>query len=125
MDFQGFLRDMSAFIGGIFFGLQELLNDLIDDTLNYDSWFIVCIAYLLIINVIAFALFGADKKKAINKEWRISEKTLILSALVGGSLGAYMGMYGFHHKTRKLLFSVGVPCILFFQVFLLSWFALR
>ena len=67
--------------------------------------------YLAFVNLIAFALFGIDKKRAEHGEWRIRESTLILSALIGGSYGAWFGMKVFHHKTRKTLFAVGIPFI--------------
>ena len=57
--------------------------------------------YLLAVNILAFVLFGVDKQKARRNKWRIPEKTLILSAVIGGSVGAILGMRFFHHKTRK------------------------
>ena len=57
--------------------------------------------YLLAANILAFVLFGIDKQKARRNLWRIPEKTLLLSALIGGSAGAILGMQFFHHKTRK------------------------
>ena len=56
--------------------------------------------YLIVINVLAFTLMGIDKSKAKRHLWRIPEKTLFLSALLGGGTGAIIGMYFFHHKTR-------------------------
>ena len=61
-------------------------------------------------------LFGADKQKARRNAWRIPEKTLILSAVIGGSVGAILGMRFFHHKTRKAKFAIGVPVILLVQI---------
>ena len=54
---------------------------------------VLCIlfVYLLIINIIAFALMRADKKRARANAWRIPEKTLFLSAILGGSIGAIVG----------------------------------
>lgn len=72
--------------------------------------------YLLIINAVSFTLMYADKRRARKKQWRISEATLIASALLGGSLGAWCGMQTFHHKTRKPKFKYGVPLILAFHV---------
>lgn len=57
-----------------------------------------------------------DKKRAVNKKWRIKESTLILISLIGGSVGMLFGMKIFHHKTKKKLFSVGVPLILVLQI---------
>lgn len=72
--------------------------------------------YIIIINIITFVLFGIDKQKAVKKEWRISENTLIGLALIGGSVGALLGMRCFHHKTRKKKFSVGIPLIFILQI---------
>ena len=74
------------------------------------------IVYLLLINIAAFALFGADKKKARRGDWRISEKALFLSAVLGGSLGALIGMQLFHHKTKHWYFVIGIPAILVLQI---------
>ena len=74
------------------------------------------IVYLLLINRAAFALFGADKKKARRGDWRISEKALFLSAVLGGSLGAMIGMRLFHHKTRHWYFVIGIPAIFVLQI---------
>ena len=76
----------------------------------------ISIAYLLIINGIAFFLIGTDKKKARHNAWRISEKTLFLTAVLGGSLGGILGMWVFHHKTKHWYFVVGMPFILSLQI---------
>ena len=68
------------------------------------------------INIAAFALFGADKRKARRGDWRISEKALFLSAVLGGSLGALIGMRLFHHKTKHWYFVIGIPAILVLQI---------
>ena len=72
--------------------------------------------YLLLINAAAFVLMLADKIKARKNRWRIPERTLIGSALLGGSIGALLGMYTFRHKTRHLKFTLGVPAILLAQI---------
>ncbi len=74
--------------------------------------------YLAIINAVAFALMLIDKQKARKKKWRISEATLIWSAVLGGSVGALLGMYTFRHKTRHKKFTLGVPTILAAQLLL-------
>ena len=74
------------------------------------------ILYLFAVNITAFALFGADKRKARRNAWRISEKALFLSAVLGGSLGAMIGMRVFHHKTKHWYFVFGIPAILVLQV---------
>ena len=80
--------------------------------------------YLLLVNAAAFVLMLADKLKAQNGMWRIPERTLMGSALLGGSIGALMGMYLFRHKTRHPKFTVGIPAILIGQL-LLAWFLLK
>ena len=70
------------------------------------------ILYLILINLIAFSLMGVDKSRARRHKWRIPEKTLFLSALLGGSIGAIAGMQVFRHKTKHWYFVVGMPCIL-------------
>ena len=72
--------------------------------------------YLLIVNAAAFLLMLTDKHKARKKLWRIPESTLLLSAAIGGSIGALAGMYAFRHKTRHLKFTLGVPAILILQI---------
>ena len=65
--------------------------------------------YLLVVNVIAFCLYGSDKKRAERHEYRISEKTLILMGVIGGGPGCFLGMQIFHHKTRKAKFNILIP----------------
>ena len=72
--------------------------------------------YLVFINILAFVLMGADKAKAKRNAWRIPEKTLFLSAILGGSIGAILGMQLFRHKTRHRSFVLGMPAILAAQV---------
>lgn len=76
------------------------------------------IIYLCVINIITFLAFGQDKWKAKNDEWRTSEKTLLGFACIGGSIGAWIGMHVFHHKTRKNEFRYGIPAIFAVQVIL-------
>ena len=72
---------------------------------------IVFLFYLVAVNIVAFALMGIDKKRAINHAWRIPEKTLFLSAILGGSIGAIAGMQVFRHKTKHWYFVIGFPFI--------------
>lgn len=72
--------------------------------------------YLILMNLIAFALYGIDKRRAKQGAWRISEYTLLFVALLGGSLGALLGMRYFRHKTRHRKFRYGVPLILLLQL---------
>jgi len=80
----------------------------------------VSIPYLIVINVIAFLLYGIDKEKARKGRWRISEKELILVAVIGGSVGAFFGMHFFHHKTRHWYFRYGIPAIVILQIILVT-----
>lgn len=74
--------------------------------------------YFLIVNAVGFVLMLADKRKAQKKLWRIPESTLLLTALIGGSIGSLAGMYIFRHKTRHLKFTLGIPLILLVQLIL-------
>lgn len=76
----------------------------------------VFIIYIILINLAAFIMFGADKARAVRGKWRISEAALIVSALLGGSVGALAGMRVFHHKTKHRKFTIGVPVILVLQI---------
>ena len=82
------------------------------------KWFMY---YLLIVNLVTWILYGVDKRKAIKGAWRIPEKTLILSAVIGGSVGALAGMMMFRHKIRKMKFIVGVPVIFVIQCIALAF----
>lgn len=73
------------------------------------------IYYLFVINVITFAAFGLDKRKAKKRKLRIRESVLLGLALIGGSLGAMAGMFLFHHKTRKPAFRIGIPVLFLLQ----------
>jgi len=86
-------------------------------------WF--TIGYLTAINLVAFVVYGIDKYQAIKGRWRISEATLLILALVGGALGALLGMFIFRHKTRKLKFRLGVPLILILEVVIVYLFMFR
>ena len=77
------------------------------------------IIYLIIINLIAFLTMFIEKRKAKYGRWRIPEQTLLILAIIGGSIGAIAGMYTFRHKTKKLRFSVGFPVILILQIILI------
>ena len=85
----------------------------------------ILLIWVLVWTLIAFALMGIDKWKARNDSWRIPEKTLFLSAILGGSVGSLAGMYLFRHKTKHLSFTVGMPLILAVQVALVLLLAFR
>lgn len=80
------------------------------------------IGYIIFINVLGLLLMGIDKWKAKRNRWRIPEKTLFLTALMGGSIGSLVGMYLFRHKTRKFRFSIGLPVILVLQLLAIVFF---
>lgn len=77
------------------------------------------IIYLIIINLVAFLVMFIDKKKAEKDRWRIKESTLLILAVIGGSIGALIGMYVFHHKTKKPRFYIGIPIIIILQILLI------
>lgn len=78
-------------------------------------------AYLVIINALGFLLMLLDKEKAKKGAWRIPERTLMLVAAVGGSLGALIGMRLFRHKTKHLKFVIGIPVLLVLHIVLLMF----
>lgn len=77
---------------------------------------LIAIIYLVLINVITFIVYGVDKSLAIKHKWRIREATLLMLAVIGGSIGAYLGMQVFRHKTKHIKFVFGVPVIFILQV---------
>ena len=72
--------------------------------------------YLVMMNLIGFAVMGIDKKRAVKKLWRIPESTLFIIALIGGSIGSIIGMRVFHNKTRHWYFVYGMPASLFLHI---------
>ena len=80
--------------------------------------------YLLIINALGFLLMLVDKIKAKKNRWRIPERTLILTAVIGGSIGSLAGMYLFRHKTLHPKFTMGIPVILALQIVAVIWLIL-
>ena len=81
----------------------------------------IIIAALLLVNIVAFAAYGIDKRKAQKNKWRIPESTLLLLAFIGGSLGALLGMRTFHHKTKHWKFKILVPLFLVLHLALAVW----
>lgn len=71
--------------------------------------------YLLLMTILGCIVMKIDKYKAIHHRYRISEKLIFTIALMGGSLGVWMGMYLFHHKTKHWYFVMGIPLIIFIQ----------
>ena len=84
---------------------------------------ILLIGYPIVITILAYSLMGVDKTNARQKKRRIPEATLFLVALLGGSLGAIVGMNFFRHKTKHWYFVVGMPLILILQLAALFWLA--
>ena len=79
------------------------------------------IAYFLVgINILAFIVYGIDKWRAAHGRWRIPESTLLGLAVIGGSIGALIGMKVWHHKTKHKTFVFGLPAILLIQLIILS-----
>jgi len=83
------------------------------------------IIYLLIINLIGILIMCIDKRKAIKGSWRMSEKSLIFIAILGGSIGTIIGMYWFRHKTKKLRFTIGIPIILVTEIVVITYLLLK
>ncbi len=78
----------------------------------------VLAAYALGINLTAFTMYSVDKRKAVKRKHRISERALLTVAAVGGAVGAYAAMHFFRHKTKKWYFAAGVPLMIIVQVVL-------
>jgi len=84
--------------------------------------------YLIGINILTFLIYGADKWKARKARWRIPEDTLIWLAIVGGSIGALLGMFLFHHKHHKIRdkkFTLGIPAFIIVQIAAVYYFFLK
>ena len=76
----------------------------------------VLLYYLIVINIVTFLIYGIDKWKAKQGSWRISEATLLILAVIGGSIGALLGMKVWRHKTMHKKFKYGLPLILIIQI---------
>ena len=82
----------------------------------------MALGYLTIVNVIALALMGMDKYRAKHAQWRIPEKRLFAAAFLGGTVGIWLGMRLFRHKTQHKTFVYGIPFIFLMQIGLLLFF---
>lgn len=82
---------------------------------------LLLIIYVSVMSLIAFAAFGLDKYKAKADKWRTPEKTLFLLAILGGGIGAFLGMQIFRHKTQHKQFVIGIPLIMIAQLALFAW----
>lgn len=83
------------------------------------------IGYLLAINLMGLLIMYIDKRKAKKGSWRIPEKTLLIIALLGGSVGTICGMYWFRHKTKKIKFTVIFPTILITEIIFIIYFIIK
>ena len=100
--------------------LPEVANDTVWTFIG--SPLVLLAAYLIVVNLTAFSLMWADKRRAKRAgARRIRERTLFLSALLGGSIGAIAGMWLFHHKTMHWYFVWGMPLILLAQIALAAF----
>lgn len=96
------------------------------DQIHIDFWDYlmqhrILLIYLAVVNILTFIVFGVDKMNAKSNRQRVRIVTLLGLAFIGGSVGALIGMYVFHHKTKKAYFTVGVPLILLMQVVVLFY----
>jgi len=82
----------------------------------------IVLIYLVSINVVTFFMYGIDKWKAKKSRWRIRETALLGLAVLGGSIGAWLGMKVWHHKTQHKKFKYGVPAIIIVQLALIVYF---
>ena len=85
-----------------------------------ERWLCIVLIYLGVINAVTFFLYGIDKRKARRSKWRIEESTLLWWAVLGGSIGAILGIKIWHHKTQRKKFAVGVPMILLTQIMIIG-----
>ena len=85
----------------------------------------ILLIYLVALNVLTFFVYGIDKRKARHSRWRISEAALLALAVIGGSVGAWLGMQVWHHKTLHKKFRYGVPLIFLAQVAVVWWMMSR
>lgn len=84
--------------------------------------YIMLFLYIVLVNIVAFILFGVDKFKAKKGKWRIPENTLLAFAIAGGGIGSYCGMKLWHHKTLHKKFVWGIPLILILQIVIVFLF---
>ena len=88
-------------------------------------FFKVLTFYLILINVTAFLLMCYDKHNAKKGKWRVPESRIFLAAAIGGSVGVWLGMQQFHHKTLHKKFKYGIPAIFLAQIFLIIFLTIR
>ena len=90
--------------------------------MNDQCYLHIALIYLAVINVVTFFMYGIDKWKAKKSKWRIREAALLGLAVLGGSIGAWLGMQVWHHKTQHKKFKYGVPAIIIVQLALIVYF---
>ncbi len=93
--------------------------------MNDHGYLHIVLIYLAVINVVTFFVYCIDKWKAKKSKWRISETALLGLAVLGGSIGAWLGMKVWHHKTLHKKFKYGVPAIIIIQLALIIYFVSR
>ncbi len=82
----------------------------------------ILLGWIVVMSVVTFIICGVDKFAAQHQNRRVPEKVLFLLAAAGGSIGLYLGMFTFRHKTKHWYFVVGVPAIILLQSALLLYF---
>ena len=82
----------------------------------------ILFGYILVMSIVAFCVCGADKFAAQRQKSRVPEKVLFLLSALGGSVGMYLGMFTFRHKTKHWYFVVGIPAISLVQAALILYF---
>ena len=80
---------------------------------------IILTIYFLAVNIVSFIMFYSDKQKAIKHKWRIPEASLLMSAFIGGSFGAYSAMKIFRHKTKHPKFYILVPIFIILHLLII------
>lgn len=82
----------------------------------------ILFGYILVMSIVEFCVCGADKFAAQRQKSRVPEKVLFLLSALGGSVGMYLGMFTFRHKTKHWYFVVGIPAIILVQAALILYF---
>ena len=91
----------------------------------YQDFLHIAIIYFAAINVVTFFMYGIDKWKAKRSKWRISEATLLWMAVIGGSIGAWLGIKIWNHKTMHKKFKYGVPAIIILQIAIIVYITIK
>ena len=105
--------------------LFQNAGSLILSEMNSQRLLHIFLIYLAVINVVTFFMYGVDKWKAKKSKWRIREAALWGLAMLGGSIGAWLGMKVWHHKTQHKKFKYGVPAIIIIQLILIGYIFYR